>query len=43
MTFVPLSSILWPQVTRIRFNYVFGSDEYLAWINSQYNDIFGFS
>ena len=26
----------------IRFNYVFGSDEYLAWINSQYNDIFGF-
>ena len=26
----------------IKFNYVFGSDEYLAWINSQYNDIFGF-
>ena len=26
----------------IRFNYVFGSDEYLAWVNSQYNDIFGF-
>ena len=26
----------------VRFNYVFGSDEYLAWINSQYNDIFGF-
>ncbi len=26
----------------IRFNYVFGSDEYLGWINSQYNDIFGF-
>ena len=26
----------------IRFNYVFGSDEYLTWINSQYNDIFGF-
>lgn len=26
----------------IRFNYVFGSDEYLEWINSQYNDIFGF-
>ena len=27
----------------IRFNYVFGSDEYLAWINSQYNDIFASS
>ncbi|MCH1576130.1 MAG: choice-of-anchor L domain-containing protein [Flavobacteriales bacterium] len=26
----------------IRFNYVFGSDEYLGWVNSQYNDIFGF-
>ncbi len=26
----------------ISFNYVFGSNEYLAWINSQYNDIFGF-
>jgi len=26
----------------VRFNYVFGSDEYLGWINSQYNDIFGF-
>ena len=26
----------------IKFNYVFGSDEYLAWVNSQYNDIFGF-
>ena len=26
----------------IRFNYVFGSDEYLTWVNTQYNDIFGF-
>mgnify|MGYP001258495632 CR=1 FL=1 len=26
----------------IRFNYVFGSDEYEAWINTQYNDVFAF-
>ena len=26
----------------ISFNYVFGSDEYLTWVNSQYNDIFAF-
>ena len=26
----------------IRFNYVFGSDEYLTYVNTQYNDIFGF-
>ncbi len=26
----------------VSFNYVFGSDEYLTWINTQYNDIFGF-
>jgi len=26
----------------ISFNYVFGSDEYLQWVNSTYNDIFAF-
>ena len=26
----------------ISFNYVFGSDEYLTWVNSPYNDIFAF-
>ena len=26
----------------ISFNYVFGSDEYLEWVNSAYNDIFAF-
>ena len=26
----------------VSFNYVFGSDEYLGWVNSQYNDIFAF-
>ena len=26
----------------ISFNYVFGSDEYLDWVNSSYNDIFAF-
>jgi gliding motility-associated-like protein len=26
----------------IKFDYVFGSDEYLTWVNTQYNDIFGF-
>jgi gliding motility-associated-like protein len=26
----------------ISFNYVFGSDEYLEWVNSSYNDIFAF-
>ncbi|MCB0762227.1 MAG: choice-of-anchor L domain-containing protein [Flavobacteriales bacterium] len=26
----------------MRFNYSFGSDEYLEWVNSSYNDIFAF-
>lgn len=26
----------------LSFNYIFGSDEYLAWVNSQYNDVFAF-
>ncbi len=26
----------------LSFNYSFGSDEYLAWVNTQYNDIFAF-
>lgn len=33
--FVPLSDT-------VEFNYVFGSEEYLTWINTQYNDVFGF-
>jgi gliding motility-associated-like protein len=26
----------------VKFNYIFGSDEYLTWINSSFNDIFAF-
>lgn len=26
----------------VKFNYAFGSDEYLTWVNSTYNDIFAF-
>lgn len=26
----------------IKFNYFFGSDEYLTWVNTQYNDVFAF-
>ncbi|MBL4587121.1 MAG: choice-of-anchor L domain-containing protein, partial [Flavobacteriales bacterium] len=33
--FIPLSN-------QIEFNYVFGSEEYLEWVNSQFNDAFAF-
>lgn len=26
----------------VKFDYLFGSDEYLTWINTTYNDVFGF-
>lgn len=31
-----------PDVTEISFNYVFGSEEYLEYVNSSFNDVFGF-
>ena len=31
-----------PTGDTLRFNYIFGSDEYLEWVNSTYNDIFAF-
>ena len=31
-----------PQGDTISFNYSFGSDEYLEWVNSTYNDVFAF-
>lgn len=31
-----------PSGDSLKFNYSFGSDEYLTWVNSSFNDIFGF-
>ena len=31
-----------PTGDTLRFNYIFGSDEYLTWVNSGFNDIFSF-
>jgi gliding motility-associated-like protein len=31
-----------PTGDTLRFNYIFGSDEYLTWVNTGYNDIFAF-
>jgi hypothetical protein len=31
-----------PTGDTLRFNYIFGSDEYLTWVNSSFNDIFAF-
>ena len=31
-----------PSADTVKFNYCFGSEEYLAWVNSPYNDVFSF-
>ena len=31
-----------PSGDSLKFNFVFGSEEYNEWVGSQYNDVFGF-
>jgi len=31
-----------PQSDTLKFNYIFGSEEYPEYVNSGYNDVFGF-
>ena len=31
-----------PNNSEVSFRYIFGSEEYLEWVNSSYNDVFGF-
>ena len=31
-----------PQSDTVKFNFSFGSEEYLTWVNSSFNDVFGF-
>ena len=31
-----------PESDTLTFNYCFGSEEYLTWVNTSYNDVFGF-
>ena len=31
-----------PESDTLTFNYCFGSEEYLSWVNTSYNDVFGF-